>query len=218
MLITIDEYYSIDFYNRCLTSLRNNGVKYTEYISTTGNNSWYLDIDRKPCMVDYDICPKSEERYLVSKVISLDSDSEYRYYRRLDSQHHFNDRYIINDYFSEIKNTNAYLLKVDKKDLYELSMIDKSSKVWYLGRYLSGRYKLAITNSEALRSIIPREKILLEKTQKMHIETFETEINYRVLMGKERLVKFSATPYFLSGKYIIPPYYDENEKMRFLVQ
>lgn len=218
MLITIDNYYDINFYNQCLTALKNNGVPFREYISITGFYNWYIDIPRKPIMLNYDICPKSEGRYVISKVQTLNSDSEYKYFRRLDSHHHFIEKYILNDVWEDIKNKEAWLIKVNsKKELLTLSKIDVNNKIWYLGRYLDGRIKLAIISSPIMRMLIPRENVLLEKKNSDKIERFESEINYRVLMEKERLVKFDKTPYFINDRFNLPLYYNDDDKIRFMV-
>lgn len=218
MLISIDSYYNVDFYNQCLSALKNNGVEYTEYMSITGEYKWYLDIPRLPVMVNYDVCPKSEERYLVNKVNALEPDSEYRYYRRNDSQRHFQRKYMVNDAWSDVLNTESWLIKFDNKEtLLKLSIFDRDSKIWYLGRYLDGRIKIALIKSDILRSVTPRENVLLEKRISDSIERFETEINYRILMGKERLKKFSSTPYIRDGRVFMPIYYNEMDKRRFLL-
>lgn len=218
MLISIDNYYDVNFYNQCLTALKNNKVPFTEYLSTTGNYNWYLDVPRLPIMINYDILQKSEERYLVSKVISLNSDTNYKYYRRLDSQHHFETKYILNDVFEDILKKDAWFIKVNSKSqMLALSKLDVNSKIWYLGRYLDGRIKIAVTTSNIIRMITPRENIIMEKKAADKIERFETEFNYRILMGKERLIKFDTTPYFMNDRYIIPTYYAEEDKIRFMV-
>lgn len=216
MLVSIDNYYSVDFYNQCLSALKNNNVQYKEYISTVGDFKWYVDIPRAPVMLNYDVCPVSEERYLVSKVITLDPDSSYKYYRRSNSYKHFVDRYMCNDVWGDIKGTTAWLVRIrSKNDILRFSDVDKNSKVYYLGRYLDNRLKMCVVSSPLIRSIIPREDVIMEKNDK--IERFETDINYRVLMGKERLVKFNSTPYALNGQLYMPLYYSETDKQKFMM-
>jgi len=218
MLISIDNYYDVNFYNQCLTALKNNGIKYKEYLSTTGSFNWYIDIPQKPIMVNYDVCPKSEERYLVSKVNSLIDFTRYKYYRRLDSQGVFAEKYIINDYFEDIKDKEAWVFKVNSKnDLERLSSLDENARIWYLGKYLGNRVRFAITTSELIRVFIKREDIFYSKKDNEKLDRFETEFNYRVLMGKDKLAKFDFTPYFENGKLKLPLYYNEIEKMRYLV-
>lgn len=218
MLVTIDNYYNVDFYNQCLTALKNNGVQFTEHLSITGAYNWYIDVPRLPIMLNYETCSKGEERYVISKVIALTSDSQYRYYRRLDSLHRFDTKYILNDVLADIKDKEAWVIKVSSREhLLALSRLDVNSKIWYLGRYLDGRIKLAVITSSVLRMMCPRELILMEKKATDKIERFESELNYRVLMGKERLVKYDTTPYFISSKFVVPPYYPENVKTRFMV-
>lgn len=215
MLISIDRFYSENFYNTCKEALKNNNILYSEYVSTIGTYKWYLDVPRKPFMINFEECPVSERRYLVSKVIPLDMSDEYRYYRRADSMGHFEPKYVRNDVFSSLVNSEAYLFKVkSKKQLVDLSKI---SRIWYLGRYYNNRYRLALTTSLACRIVIPSEDVLLEKNPDETPENFELRINYSVLNSKEKIVKFSRTPYYENGKWNVPTYYPEYAKERFMV-
>ena len=218
MLITIDDFYSVDFYNICKEALQNNGVPFKEYVSTIGKYKWYLDVPTAPIMVNYTVCPISEERYLVNKVQPLEKSSEYRYYRRIDSYQRLAYRYIRNDAWSSIDGKTAWLVKIDSKEqILKWSQIDRDTKIWYLGRYLGNRYRLALVTSEIIRTLIPRENILAEKSSSMSVELFETEINYKVLYSKDRIVKFSETPYFKNDRFYTPQYYPEDQKNRFFV-
>lgn len=215
MLISIDRFYSENFYNTCKEAMKNNRIPYTEYVSTIGSYKWYIDVPRKPFMINFEECPPSEKRYLVSKVIPLDLSDEYKYYRRADSMGHFVTKYVRNDVFESLVNTEAYLFKIkSKKQLIDLSKI---SRVWYLGRYYGERYRLALVTSLACRILIPSEDVLLEKTAEETPEEFELKINYNVFSNKEKIIKFAKTPYFENGVWVAPLYYPEYAKQRFMV-
>lgn len=218
MLITIDDFYSVDFYNTCKEALLNNGVPFKEYVSITGNNKWYLDVPRAPLMVNYTVCPKSEERYLINKVQALELSAEYRYYRKIDGYQKMSFKYTRNDAWSSLEGKEAWLVKIDSKEqILKWSQIDRETKIWYLGKYLGNRYRLALVTSGIIRTLIPRENILAEKTVLTSVEQFESEINYKVLFLKDRIVKFSETPYFKNDRFFMPQRYPEDQKSRFFV-
>jgi hypothetical protein len=218
MFITIDPFYSENFYNSCKEALKNNGIKFREFISIIPPYNWYLDVPKAPIMVNFSICPTSEERYLVNIVRALEPSSEYRYYRRADGYRHFTPKYIKNDCWSSIDNVEAWLVRIESRDqIQKWSLIDPTAKVWYLGKYLGNRYRLAMITSEAIRMVIPREQILASKKADQRTEHFEAEFNYRVLMLKDRIVKYSDTPFFRNGKFIVPSYYPQEVKDRFFI-
>lgn len=217
MLISIDKFYTENFYNTCKEAMKNNKVLYTEYVSTIGTYKWYFDVPQKPFMINFEECPASERRYLVSKVIPLDMSDEYKYYRRGDSMGHFEPRYVRNDVFNFILDKEAYLFKVkSKKQLVDLSKVD-GSKIWYLGKYYGERYRFGITTSLACRILIPSEDVLAEKKSTETSEEFELRINYNILSNKEKIIKFAKTPYFENGRWYAPLYYPEYAKQRFMV-
>lgn len=218
MLISIDKFYTEQFYNRCKEALKNNGIKFDEYISTVGSYKWYLDIPQKPIMVNYEICPASERRYLISKVKGLDFSDEYTYYRRADSIGHFVPKYCRNDAWSSLDKNEAYLFKVtSRKQLEDLTKAVPTSVIWYLGKYYGERYRLALTTSLAVRAFIPSENVLNEKKADETPEAFEMRVNYETLSNKEKIQKYSKTPCFKDGKFEIPLYYPVDVKNRFLI-
>ncbi len=215
MLISIDGFYPVQFYNQCLEALKNNGVSFKEYISITGSNLWYIDVPTKPLMLNYVVCPSSEERYLITKVKALEPTYEYRYYRREDR---FNPIYTRNDAWSSTYDKEAWLVNISSSEwIRNLSRLDPTSKIWYLGRYWDNRYKMALVTSPVLRAVIPRENILLSKAKSASPELFEAETNYRILRGHGKIEKFSSTPYFLNGVFKQPQYYPSELKTRFFI-
>ena len=47
MLITIDPYYNVEFYNKCIQALINNKVPVKQFISPI-SKKWYLDVPVLP--------------------------------------------------------------------------------------------------------------------------------------------------------------------------
>lgn len=215
MFISIDDFYPVSFYNQCREALKNNNIPFKEYISIVGSNKWFLEVPRAPIMLNYTVCPQSEERYLISKVQALEPTFEYRYYRR---ESRFNPIYTRNDAWGSTLEKEAWLVNIISSEwIRGLSRLDPLSKIWYLGRYWGNKYKLAIITSPIMRAIIPRENILLSKAKSESPEVFEANINYRVLRGFDRIEKFSSTPYFLNGLFKTPQYYPEELKTRFFI-
>ena len=81
-MITIDEYYNTSYYKECLQALKKNTVKYKEYIHVKAPFNWYLDIKETPIMVNYEVLPKAERKFLVNKVEPATPTDEYLLERR----------------------------------------------------------------------------------------------------------------------------------------
>ncbi len=77
MFITIDPYYSTQFYNESLEALKNNNIEFSEFINIKPPYNWYLDVEKEPIMVNYDIASGSERRWMVNKVEALRTNEEY---------------------------------------------------------------------------------------------------------------------------------------------
>ena len=63
MLITIDPYYNVEFYNKCIQALINNKIPVKQFISPI-SKKWYLDVPVLPIMLNYDLVPENEKRFL----------------------------------------------------------------------------------------------------------------------------------------------------------
>lgn len=206
MLITIDPYYDVSFFNSCKEALKNNNVSYKIFISVLPPYNWYFDVERPPIMVNYDVCPSSQERFLASSVKVLHFNDEIKYFRRETDKGKFNLKFILNDALEDVKDSEFFVFNV-KQTKSELEIISKliPHRIWYLGRYYSKRYKLAIVKSDEItRNIISKNQILFKRSLDLPIEKFETEFNYKVLLLKDRIFKNSRTPFFEGGNYILP--------------
>lgn len=202
MFITIDPYYDVEFYNECLQALKNNNISYKEYINIKSPFNWIIELDEKPIMVNYDIVPPAQEKFLVNKVTPLTDNIEYTLFRRSKDKNNPNmDSFILNDVFKSCKNSkNGVLFNIRSRDHAHQLSKEFPDKIWYLGKYYNNKYRVCMSDNKMIKNFIDRDDILLEYSGD-NIYEFEAEFNWRVLRNKDMLVKYSQTPYFKNGKY-----------------
>lgn len=211
MLITIDPYYDINFYNQCKQALKNNNVKFTEFVNIKQPYNWVFEVQEKPIMINYD--EVSSKKFLIPLVKPLRSNEQYLLYRRIDSQSKNGLlKYIENEPLKEAR-LSDYACFFNLKSVQEGERISKQypGKIWYLGRYFGGRYRICLVSNNAIKAFVSQDRILLEKNPKADVGEFEQQLNYKVLLLKEQLNKYTETPYFLNGQYIRPKI--ENDEM-----
>ena len=205
MFITIDPYYPISFYNECKEALKNNGISFQEFISIKAPFDWYLKIDEKPIMVNYDELKKQQERFLVSKVKPLTPNEEYLLIRRSDDEGQKGMlKYVENEPLKQARMSEyAVFFNADSKE--QLMRITRESgiKVWYFGKYFNNRFKVALCTNKMILNFISPEDILIEKNGQEMKEPgrFESELNFKVFRQQDYLKKYTETAYFADGKY-----------------
>ena len=216
MFISIDDYYDIDFYNDALMALEENGVQYSEHILFQNSSipKYCLNIPSAPLMVHYNSLLPEEEKYLVSKVIPIDANSSVELYRKHgDFGKGIRKEIYLNDAFLSIENYAAFINISSKEEALKLSK-DIPLKIWYLGKYFN-KYKVCLITSDYFIPALKESQILLEKTEKMSIVRFEQEFNFNVLHRKDRLIKYSKTPYFEGGIFYKPKNLTNNKMVTF---
>ena len=216
MLISIDDYYDIDFYNDALMALEENGVQYSEHILFQNSSipKYCLNLPSAPLMVHYNSLLPEEEKYLVSKVIPIDANSSVELYRKHgDFGKGIRKEIYLNDAFLSIENYAAFINISSKEEALKLSK-DIPLKIWYLGKYFN-KYKVCLITSDYFIPALKESQILLEKTEKMSIVRFEQEFNFGVLHRKDRLIKYSKTPYFEGGIFYKPKNLTNNRMVTF---
>ena len=126
------------------------------------------------------------------------------YQRRVqDSKTNIRKELYINDALQTIQDTDyGVFLNLTKDQAQQLTRYIPI-RLWYFGRYLSGRYKVFFCNSVYVESFINDNNILLRKEDRSVVQ-FEQAFNYHILERKERLVKHSKTPYFENGTFNKP--------------
>lgn len=202
--ITTDPYSDVSSYNYMLEALKNNKVQYKEFISTKPPYNWYINTDYKPIFVNYDNGEKNDMRFLVAKIQPLRPNEEYLLKRRETdgSSAAGIEKFIENSVFSRAKNKYALCFRYkSKQELFQLSQKIKNNKIYLLGTF-KGR-KLAITyNKYAVEEISP-SYIMQEKEENMYngLGEFEMAINYFGLKKRDKIIKYTQTPYIMNGKY-----------------
>lgn len=200
--ITIDPFMSIKEYSNVITALNNNNVKYNEFISTKPPYNWYINLNELPIMVNYDIGTPNDNRFLVSKVKPLRPNEFYKLKRReTDGTSQASlEKFIYNDAFKDVKNKYAICFRYKSNvELQELTR-KLGIRVYKLGTY-RGR-QLAIGYNKYIKGEITPEYIVMEKLPKEmnNIGEFEMMINYKWLNSKDKIIKYTQTPYVENGK------------------
>jgi hypothetical protein len=202
MYITIDPYYSIQFYNEALQSLKNNGVDYKEYIHIKTPFDWYLELDQKPIMVNYDELSEKETRWLVNTVKPLRPNEEYLLMRRdNDNGPKALLKFVENEPMREARKSDyAVFFTVKNREEIEQITKDYPGRVWYFGKYYNNKFRVCLATNSMVKNFINQDQILLEKTES-EPGRFEADLNWRIFRGNDMLEKFTETPYFEDGKY-----------------
>lgn len=202
MFITIDPYYNIQFYNECRQALKNNNVKFKEYISTKTPYYFYFEVDSAPTFINYDQAAESYTRFLVNIVKPLKPSDEYIYLRRES----FSDtkgvrQYALNEPLISAEKTRQGVFFTGTKE--QILSVSKNypRKMWFMGKYLGRQYKLFFTDHLSIKNFVPPEQILVQNNSFKLVTDLEVELNYKVFHEKDRLEKNSETPYIQNSKY-----------------
>jgi len=200
-LITIDKYYNdLHLYNESLHALENNKIGYDEWISTITPYEFYIHIPsgNKPLMMNYDTIDGTKWKMVVSKVKPIIKNDEVKLYRRGDKVSNIRN-YINNDVFDEaMKKTSIVFLYANKDHLKNLSK--SYGKIYPLGKYINGSRRLGICFDTKIKNALLPSEVLLELGPHK-IGKLETSINWEVLRNRDKIQKWTKTPYFLNGMY-----------------
>lgn len=206
MFVSIDDYYDVNFYNDSLMALEENGVQFTEHILFKDKiPKFCIELPREPLMIHYNVVPLEHEKYLVSKVIPLDANSSVTLYRKkVDYGKGIRPEMYLNDALSSIE-PGQYAAFVDIKSQEEAIALTKEIplRIYFLGKYLN-KYKVCLITSDYFIPKLKPSQILLELSEKSSVIRFEQDFNFRILQRKDRLVKYSKTPYFENGVFFKP--------------
>lgn len=202
--ITIDSYYTLPEFHKCLSALKSHDIKLQTFICTKAPYNWYFKVDdtTMPKFVFYDLLPDGYERFLVSTIVPNTSADEFNLFRREKGLS--KGRYVLNDAFKDAQMSDYACVfnLANKEEGIQLSR-RLGGRIWYLGKYYNIKYKLCICTSEYIKDFVPRERILVEKSDN-DIGRFESSVNYEIMYRKDYIQKFSQTPYFEDGQYVLP--------------
>ena len=205
MYITLDPFYTVTEYNRFLESLKNNGVKYSQWISTRAPYNWYLKIDDDdyPRFIDFEVLNKAHERYLVSVIVPQRSQDNYLLLRRDTDNPTKQDKFILNDAWKRAhKAKHLIIFRYESQE--QLANLSKKYgiRIYVMGRH---RWRMAMAYSQYLEGEITKEMTLFSKSKKQLREfrnpgDIEAEFNYRILRTSKIENKTLKTTYWENGQ------------------
>lgn len=206
MLITLDPFYDVEFYNRCKNSLENNKCEYREFICVRPPFNWYLDIKTEPNLLDYTKAERIDKQHMVSVAKPIKTADFWKHYRRGNDTRDNISRFIVNDAFEEASKStySAFVHIRSKEQALKLSANMKGIKLWYFGKFYRNKYRVYLINSELVPNFIPREDILITKDN--DLVTFEKDLNFKIFKLQDLLIKNSETVYMLNGRIQLPSY------------
>ena len=138
-------------------------------------------------------------------MIPLDANSSVTLYRKkVDFGKGIRPEMYLNDALSSIE-PGQYAAFVDIKSQEEAIALTKEIplRMYFLGKYLN-KYKVCLITSDYFIPKLRPSQILLELSEKSSVIRFEQDFNFRILQRKDRLVKYSKTPYFENGVFFKP--------------
>lgn len=205
MLVTLDPYYDVNFYNSCKDAMLNNNVEVKQYICIKPPYNWYIDVPHKPVLLNWDPLPETYNKWLVNVVEPVLPNDMVELFRRSADKGKLHSKFIMNDAYKDLDGHEVIVFNASGHE--ELSKISKAipDKIWFLGRYYNKRMRLCMTRKTDLaEALIPKEQVLMIKTKEMPFEVMEADINYKIFFMKDMIKKFSITPYFSKGTYVLP--------------
>lgn len=216
MFYTLDPYYNTKFYNEAKEALKNNNIKFSEFLDIKTPYNWYYKLEdgTKPIMVNYD--EKEKSRFFIRKVQALRPNEEYILQRRTDDSGSNITKYIYNDAFKDVVDYGIFFNIKNKEELLRISK-EYPGKIYYLGKYYDNKFKVCLCNNKMIKNYIEPSQILLEKTPEMKEPgRFEADFNYLVLKLKDYIVKYTETIYALNGTIVRPKVYDSTNTKIFI--
>jgi hypothetical protein len=205
--INIDEFYETKEYNRIISSLKNNGVEFKEFVYTKPPYNWVIGVNQedRPKFIDYEEMPRSEARFLVSRVLPQRSEHIFPLTRRDQDNPRDFEKFTLNDTWKDVKNAKHLVIfkYANAEELIKLTG-ELKTKIYYIGK--QGRYKMCIGYHPYIASKIASDRILYEKTGKelkgfRNISAIEADFNYTTLHRNYKLSgKYPETTYWMNGK------------------
>lgn len=202
MLYCFDDYYNLSMYNDFRSNLVEKKIPFNEYISTK-DYKFYIELERDPFILKYFEPSRNQNLFLVNKVKELTIQDEYNYRRRDSIGNKRNLNLAINDaykFFVEKNAGNYAFFHLNNREAAE-KLSSKIGRIYWMGKYLQGRYNIFLTNNMYLSQYVDIDNILAVSDD---IFDAELKINYEIFKFNDRLKKYSETPYFVNSKYVAP--------------
>lgn len=220
MIITIDPYYDIPFFNRVLESLKNNKIPFNLFVDSKSPYYFYIDQPVQPTYLDYEILNTNRERNLVSIVEALQPSTQYKFARRASHTGLKGmEYYTLNDQFGQMqKEKQAHIVHMHVEHAFKVSK-QYPRKLYFLGRYYNNSHIVFAQDSLLLKNYLTDipHKVLQSSSSFQHSTELEQEINYKHFLFKDRIIKLEKTPYLLNGKYY-PPTIVNEYKRKFILE
>ena len=200
--ITIDDYYPITFYNECKEALKNNGIKFNEFISIKPPYNWYFQLENAPIMINYEELPSKDTRWLVNIVNPLTPNEDYLFLRREnDNGPKALSKFVQNKYMSAVQDYGIFFTIRNREQGEKLSK-EFPGKIIYFGKYYNNKFRVCLSDNKMIKNYISPDQILLENNGEFKEPgRFEAELNFKIFRGNDMLIKFTDMPYFKNGKY-----------------
>lgn len=202
MIITIDPYYDVQFYNETLEALKNNKIQFKEFISTKPPYDFYLEVQNEPMFINYDKTSKEYSRWLVNIIKSLKPNDDYIYRRRESyTNKKAINHYAINDALKTVQTSGeGIFFNANKEEITRISK-EYPRKIYYFGKYFKRKYRVFLADQLIIRNFLNPENVLVQSDSFKHVTELEVNLNYNIFLLKDRLEKLSETPYVQNGKY-----------------
>jgi len=200
-IFTIDPFIDTNQYNQALEALKNNKIEYEESIYLKTPYYFYLRLSTKqtPVLMNYEMISRSRWNYLVTKVKPLQSKDILKLYR-FDTNVSSIRSYINNDAFSESLKAEKTIIFNYKNREQLINLSKNYGKIYVLGKYVNNKYRLAMCFDSQIKNVLmPNEVYIAAKDYKLG--QLELEINNEIFKNKEKIIKWTQTPYFKDGKY-----------------
>jgi hypothetical protein len=199
LILTFDGFYSNSEINDFLNNLKNKNINYNEFINTR-DYKLYIETEYDASILNYNEISKIQKMFLISKVIPSLSIDEIKYNRFLSNSNNkeliklgFNDVYYL--YNNNSKET-VYFINLRSKDNAQ-KLSKKLGKIYFFGKY--NKFYIGLTNNQYTQNIVPLEDILTSGS----LIKAEQSLNYEIFNLKYYLKKYSITPYFENGSFIL---------------
>jgi len=221
--ITFDRYYDVDEYLSFLTSAKNNGIEYEEYIKIRPPFLRYIKLQNKndlPSFVNFDFATSSEIKWLVSTIKPVQPNQEYLLRRRDGKDVSYWD-YILQE---PMKNATKkdYMMVFKSNDFTEMAQISKKlgdSKIYKWGKAKIKGFKIYYCFNPYIQGIVQSRNVLLNygknlvPSYALRTESqipkvkgdIEFQLNYYVLVKEKLENKTLEAEYWSNGKiYPLP--------------
>lgn len=203
MIYNLDNY-NIALYNEFLENANKKKIYYNEYVSVR-DYRWYLETERDPFLLTYAKITGNAGMFLVSKTKGVNPQDIYTFRRMKIAKDKTNLDFCKNDAYNYFgKSEYVYFINIQNRERAE-SLSKKIGRLYFMGFYMNTKYKVYLTDNQYVSHFVGIDDIL---SSGVSCFDAELQLNYEIFNLKDRLKKFSQTPYVENGKIVWPKYTD----------